>query len=201
MNKLPSSIPLFPLGGAVLFPSGNLPLNIFEPRYIAMVDYALKNDKLIGMVQTKEKNSNELYRIGCIGKITSFSKTNDKRYLINLNGISRFTLLNELNNLNGFRMFNVKYEKFDYNSIKFNKKLFIKKVKFYFKNKQLTADWESLENIKDISLIIMICMVCPFSINEKQMLLESKNINSLVENAISLFEFTINANYSQSFIN
>ena len=96
MINLPSIIPVFPLAGAVLLPEGNLPLNIFEKRYIAMVDYALANKKLIGMIQTNAKDNNKLYNIGCLGKITSYSETDDNRYLINLRGVSKFKIINEI---------------------------------------------------------------------------------------------------------
>ena len=206
MNKLPKNIPLFPLSGALLLPTGNLPLNIFEPRYISMVNYALRNDKLIGMIQPKNDNTKKLYSIGCIGKITSFSQTTENRYIINLNGLSRFTIIKELKNSYKFKIFDVKLDsnekKFnEFNKKIFNKKLFIKKIKLYFRNRGITADWESLYNIDEKSLIIMIASICPFKISEKQMLLESKNINSLVETSIALFDFEINQNSNYETIN
>ena len=107
MNKS-EIIPVFPLSGAFLLPSGNLPLNIFEPRYVDMVDYAFKKNKLIGMIQPKNQNSTELFKIGCIGKITSFSETQDKRYLINLYGLSRFKIIKEVQNEKKFKTFEIK---------------------------------------------------------------------------------------------
>lgn len=206
MSKIPNRIPVFPLAGALLLPSGNLPLNIFEPRYIAMIDYALKNDKLIGMIQTKEGVAEELYTIGCVGKITSFSETDDNRYLINLKGLLRFKLLNETHSLQGFRIFNVKYNSLDRNFNKFdtkqfNKKKFIKKVKSFFENRGLLADWDSLEKFEEKSLIIMISMLCPFNVIEKQMLLESKNMNTLADSVIALFDFSLNRNINHETIN
>ena len=206
MSILPSYIPLFPLYGTILLPTGDLPLNIFEPRYISMVNYALKNNRLIGMIQPRSKNSNELYRIGCVGKITSFNETLDKRYLINLKGLSRFSLLNELEKNNSFRIYNVNYSLPNFNFNKFDKKLFerklfIKKVQLYFKTLGLFLDSESLSKIDDISLIIMISMICPFNINEKQTLLESKNISLLAQTIMTLIEFSINGSLNCESIN
>ena len=195
MIELPKTIPIFPLGGALLLPSGNLPLNIFEPRYISMVDYALSNKKFIGMVQTKENSSNDLYQIGCLGKITSYSETEDSRYLINLKGISKFKILNEKNKIDHFRVFDVEYDKhhknyFNYEKKLFNKEIFVEKIKQFLKNKNLETEISSLDKFEDKLLIVMIAMVCPFKINEKQALLESKNIKSLADTLISLFELS-----------
>ena len=110
MKRHSKLIPVFPLSGALLLPMGNMPLNIFEPRYISMVDYALSHEKLIGMIQTKINSSNKLYKVGCVGKITSFNETHDKRYLVNLNGLSKFFLLEELDVIHDFRIFKVALE-------------------------------------------------------------------------------------------
>ena len=206
MSILPNHIPLFPLGGTILLPAGDLPLNIFEPRYISMVNYALKNNRLIGMIQPRSKRSYEIYKIGCVGKITSFKETSDKRYLINLKGLSRFSVLNELEKNNSFRIFNVNYNLPNSNFNKFNKKLFerklfIEKVQLYFKNLGLFFDSESLNKIDDISLIIMISMICPFNVNEKQSLLESKNIDLLAQTIMTLIEFSLNENLNHESIN
>ena len=196
MKSLSTAIPIFPLSGALLLPSGNLPLNIFEPRYISMVNYALANDKLIGMIQPKNNDTKDLYKTGCVGKITTYSETDDSRYIINLNGLLKFEIKNEINHEENFRLFNVEYEKnenhfeeFDKNS--FDKKNFLQKIKFFFKKKGLAANLESIEEINEKSLIVMAAMVSPFTNNEKQMLLECKNINSLANTVISLFDFEI----------
>ena len=206
MSTLPKILPIFPLGGALLLPSGNLPLNIFEPRYISLVDYALSKEKLIGMVQPKEDDTGSLYLKGCVGKITNFSETNDHRYLINLNGISRFTILSEATSKYKFRIFTVKYDNSKSNFNKFdkrlfNKQLFINKTKLYLKNKGLTVNWEAFQKIEDKSLIITISMICPFNISEKQMLLETKNINSLADTSLALFNFEINQKFNHETIN
>ena len=167
MQTLLSTIPVFPLRGALLLPSGNLPLNIFEPRYLAMINYAFKHDKLIGMIQPKSSDSKELYKTGCIGKITNYNETDD--------------------------------DKFDKNL--FMKEKFIEKIMFFLDKKGLSINLKSLEKIKDQSLIVTIAMICPFSTNEKQVLLESKNINDLANNILSLLEFEINQKDNHETIN
>ena len=108
INLLPKSIPIFPLNGALLLPGGNLPLNIFEPRYLSMVDYAMKNEKMIGMIQEKEsKKTNNLYTIGCLGKITQFNEIEENKYFINLSGIIRFKLVQEIQTLEKFRKLDI----------------------------------------------------------------------------------------------
>ena len=205
MNRIINSIPIFPLSGVILLPNGNLPLNIFEPRYIAMIDYALKKDKIIGMIQPK-KNTKNLFKMGCVGKITSFSETNDNRYLINLCGLTRFTILNEKKNKDQFRVFEVEYEELKKNFNKFDKKLFnknlfAKKIKLYFEKNGLVLDFNSINKIDDKSLIKMIAMICPFGVNEKQMLLEAQDINNLLKILEALLDFSINKKFENDSIN
>ena len=206
MNKIIKTIPIFPLNGALLLPGGNLPLNIFEPRYIAMVNCALSKDKIIGMIQFQENSSKQTFHIGCAGKISSFSETKDKRYLINLYGVSKFKILDEIKHDKKFRIFNVQFDdsnnsfsKFD--SSLFNKKLFIDKINQFLKNNGMSANLESISKIDNKSLILMIAMVCPFGVNEKQMLLETKNINYLVEILIKLIDFSTHKYYENKRIN
>ena len=206
MKKFSKQIPIFPLSGALLLPSGNLPLNIFEPRYISMIDYAFKNNKIIGMIQPKSKNSKELFKIGCIGKITTYSQTNDDRYIINLKGLSKFKIINEIQHSAKFRIFNVKYEgvgfdfdKFDNNL--FQKERFLKKIKSFLTAIGVDADLQSLKKVNDKSLIIMVAMICPFSVGEKQALLECKNINILADTINSLLDFEINQSNNYETIN
>ena len=201
-----SIIPVFPLSGALLLPSGNLPLNIFEPRYIDMVNYALSHNKLIGMIQPRTTNPKELFKIGCVGKITTYNEAEDNRFVINLKGLSKFQIIDEIQHDKEFRLFNIKTEKENSNFNKFDKNLFnkdnfIRKIKFFFDKKGLVTNLKSLDQIDDKSLIIMVAMICPFSINEKQALLESKNINSLANTILSLFEFEINQKNKYETIN
>ena len=133
MNNKIINIPVFPLSGALLLPNGNLPLNIFEQRYLSMVDHSLSTNKFIGMLQFESQKNNELYEIGCLGKITSFSKTNDNRYLINLLGVTKYKIINELKTNKNFRIFSVKIENLEnfnkLNKNNFNRELLINKIK------------------------------------------------------------------------
>jgi len=197
MNIYTKTIPIFPLSGVLLLPSGNLPLNIFEPRYIAMVNYALKHNKLIGMIQPKPSDSKKLFKVGCVGQITTFSETDDNRYILSLKGLAKFQIINEIRDNKQFRLFDVEYEgiKSNFNEFDnklFNKHKFIEKISFFFKKKGLIVDLKSFEQIDDKSLLIIVAMICPFSNNEKQALLESKNINALANTIISLVDFEIN---------
>ena len=184
--------PIFPLNGAVLFPNTNLPLNIFEERYIEMVDYALKNNRLIGMVQKKE--SGDLFNIGCLGKITNFTETAERRYEINLEGINRFTI--KKINKNNLKFITVEGENLNYNSsfkkdtvvlfqkllLNFKKYLSVKKINFN------TLDFESLDVL---SLAKIICVILPLDHVTKQMLLELNNSEDFCENLISVLEIEI----------
>jgi len=197
MHNLSNQIPVFPLSGVLLLPSGSLPLNIFEPRYISMINYSLSHDKLIGMIQPKNENSKELFNLGCVGKITTYNETDDNRYIISLKGLSKFKIISEIQHSEVFRLFNIEYvkkendfNKFD-NKI-FNKQRFIEKIKFFFKKKGFVVNLDSFDQINNKSLVIMIAMICPFSVNEKQALLECKNINTLANTIISLFDFELN---------
>ena len=206
MKILSKSIPIFPLSGTLLLPFGNLPLNIFEPQNISMVNYALSHNKLIGMIQPKGKGLKELFKIGCVGKITSYTETNDNRYLITLKGLVKFEIQKEINHSEKFKLFNVKYDEFrsefyKFNNNLFNKNLFIKKLKSYFEKRDLVIDWPSLEKIEDKLLIITTAMIAPFKPNEKQALLECKNMNRLADTIISLFDFSINQKYNYESIN
>ena len=197
MNNFSKQIPLFPLSGVLLLPSGNLPLNIFEPRCISMINYSLSHDRLLGMIQPKANNSKELFKFGCVGKITSYNETDKNRYIISLKGLSKFQIKSEIQHSEKFRLFNIKYigKENDFNKFDnklFNKHRFMEKIKFFFKKKGFIVNLKSFDQINDESLIIMVAMVCPFSVNEKQALLECENINTLANTIISLFNFELN---------
>ena len=188
------TIPIFPLEGVIFFPNTNLPLNIFEDRYISMVDYAFSKDKKIGIIQTKE-NNDEIFNIGCIGKINIFNETNDGRYIINLVGLNHFKIIKELITKEKFRIFQVninKNDQFDSNKINFDKSILLNKFRIFFQNKSSDFSFDSIQNIKSSDLIKLIAMVCPFAVSEKQMLLESNNINILAQNLSVLLDFYIN---------
>ena len=205
MGKTKKTIPIFPLNGVLLLPGGNLPLNIFEPRYLDMIDYAFKHEKLIGMIQNKKNDSEDLFDVGCIGKISSYTETEDNRYIINLSGFSRFNILKEVKVDQKFRICEVDFNEekyfFEFDKTNFDKNSFIKKVNRYLSDNGMAADIESVTKIDDKSLITMVAMVCPFDANEKQMLLESKNIDDLLSILISLMDFSNSNIYQNKSIN
>jgi len=190
-------IPIFPLNGAVLFPKTNLPLNIFEDRYIAMVDYALSKDRLIGMIQSKK--TGELFKIGCLGKIISFSETNDGRYLINLEGINCFIIKKELTKQYNFRIVDAIILE---NNFKKNYKLkaelknnILDSFKRYIKEKNININLNEISNIKTEQLAKFIAMISPFDDVDKQMLLEITEAEVFCEKLLSILEIeTANSN-------
>ena len=186
MKQLPKTISIFPLSNFIFFPQTTVPLNIFEPRYIQMVDDAMKGDRIIGMVQPKKSNQTIpiLYNVGCAGKIISFNETEDGGYLIVLDGISRFKILEELNNDKLYRECKVNFDKFsnDMNNqkeeIKFSDlELIFKNLKSLFNKQGYTINWKELEKQSLDQTINALSMASPFSLEEKQVLLETINLN------------------------
>jgi len=198
-KDFPNEIAIFPLSNAIFFPNTVLPLNIFEPRYKKMTEDALANNKLIGMVQTKNYNNTvkpEVFNVGCLGKIENHSKTVDGRYLINLTGLIRFKILNEIETNLPYRKFNVSYEDYfdDLEKIKFSDKIniidLIDKTRKFFKVHQLSTDWKVVEKVDPDQLINSLSMICPFSVSEKQTLLEAKNLverSNLINQIINFY--------------
>ena len=186
MKQLPKTISIFPLSNFIFFPQTTVPLNVFEPRYIQMVDDAMKGDRIIGMVQPKKSNQTIpiLYNVGCAGKITSFNETEDGRYLIVLDGISRFKILEELNNDKLYRECKVNFDNFsnDINNqkeeIKFSDlELIFKNLKSLFNKQGYIINWKELEKQSLDQTINALSMASPFSLEEKQVLLETINLN------------------------
>ena len=187
-EDLPKEIPIFPLSNFIIFPETAVPLNIFEPRYIQMIDDSMKSSKLIGMIQPKKtgkQNKPDLYDVGCIGKITSFNETNDGRYLIVINGINRFKIIEEVLTEKLYRICKISYEKFS-NDIKEKKEninfadleLIFKNLKSIFEKKGFIINWSELKNQNLNQTINTLSMASPFSLEEKQILLESSDIKS-----------------------
>ena len=182
-NKLPEVIPVFPLSNFIMFPHTTVPLNIFEPRYIQMIDDCMTNDRMLGMIQPKKTGSLEspdLYNIGCMGKITSFNETSDGRYLIVLNGISRFKILSENKSEKLYRICKIDLDDFENDLVEHNKEIKFKDLETIFKNlkslfeKQGYAiNWKDLEKQTLDQVINTLSMASPFSLEEKQILLES----------------------------
>ena len=205
-TDLPHELPVFPLSNAIFFPKTLLPLNIFEPRYKQMTEHAVDGDKLIGMVQsnqkTDEKGNAEVYNVGCVGYIEFHSKTPDGRYLINLKGISRFKIKQEINTNNLYRKFSVDYNDFssDFDEQKTNEintMELIKKTKKLFEQYQLSTDWKIVEKVETEQLINSLSMICPFTISEKQRLLETKNLidrNEILNKIINFYVLSNNEN-------
>ncbi len=186
-EDLPNILPVFPLSNFIIFPRTTVPLNIFEPRYLQMVDKSMKTDRIIGMIQPKKTGQlkkPDLYNIGCAGKITSFNETEDGRYLIILNGICRFQIIGEVNNDNLYRECEVKYEDFSKDLIeksdelKFSDlSLIFKNLKDLFKKQGYEINWKEIEKQSLDQTINTLSMASPFSLEEKQVLLESKDLN------------------------
>ena len=188
LEDLPAIIPVFPLSNFIIFPETTVPLNIFEPRYIQMVDDIMKSHRMIGMIQPKKSSKSEkpeLYNIGCLGKITSFNETNDGRYLIVLNGISRFQISEEIKTKKLYRECNVKFEKFSKDlenisdEIKFSDlELVFKNLKSLFEKEGYIINWKDLEKQSLNLTINTLSMASPFSLEEKQALLESIDLKT-----------------------
>ena len=201
INHLPNKIPVFPLSNFIIFPRTTVPLNIFEPRYIDMIDDAMKSNRIIGMVQPKKSDQNipVLYNIGCAGKITSFNETNDGRYLIVLDGISRFKIIEELKNDKLYRECSVSFDNFhndfeeNKEEIKFSDIEFIfKKFKSMFIKQGYSINWKEFEKQSLDQTINTLAMASPFSLEEKQSLLETINLNDRkkkIEEILSTYTF------------
>ena len=187
MKNLPSKLPIFPLSNFIIFPKTTVPLNIFEPRYIDMIDDSMKSNKLIGMIQPKNSNNQneipELHQVGCVGKITSFRETDDGRYFIELKGVSRFKYIKEIDTLTKYRILQVSYD--DYIEDLENKKedlkfsdleLIFKDLKSLFEKKGFIINWKALEKQSLDETINALAMASPFSLEEKQVLLEAQNL-------------------------
>ena len=182
-----NKIPIFPLSNVIFFPETDLPLNIFEKRYIQMVDMSLKNEKLIGIVQPKTEA--DLYSIGCLWKITSFTETEDKRYIINLRGISKFKIIEEIENEYLFREFKVEYlnkeieknyqEKLKTNLI--NSEFDINQLKKFLRKRGFSLNWKQVDNMDFKNIVNALCMIMPITVNEKQTLLETEDITERFE--------------------
>ena len=183
--NLPKKIPVFPLSNFIIFPKTTVPLNIFEPRYVEMVNDTMKSDKYIGMIQPKkpEDINPELHDIGCLGKITSFKENTDGRYLIELKGIIRFKVEREIDSKKNYREFEVNYQNYiedlevKNNSIKFTDlELIFKDLKLLFEKKGFIINWKGLEKQSLDETINALAMASPFTLEEKQVLLEAKNL-------------------------
>ena len=188
ISKLPSTIPIFPLSNFIIFPNTTVPLNIFEPRYIQMIDDSMKSHRMIGMIQPKksgELKRPDLYEVGCVGKITSFNETEDGRYLIIINGVSRFSIDQEIKTDKLYRSFKVNYQNYkedlENKIVKFALKdldKILDDLKSLFDKKGFMVDWSSLKKQDFSETLNTLSMASPFSLEEKQVLLETKDLNT-----------------------
>ena len=199
---LPDVIPVFPLTGALLLPRSRLPLHLFEPRYLAMLDDALKSPgRLIGMVQPSmapgKKDCDRLQAIGCVGRVTQMSETEDGRYMVTLTGVSRFRLLEEVDGFTPYRRARVSWEGFDRDlgpadtDDGFNRQAFMNLLARYFESRELQTDWETLKEADDELLINSLSMLLGFEPEDKQALLEAPSLTTRRETLVTLLEYAL----------
>ena len=188
-EDLPKNIPVFPLSNFIIFPKTSVPLNIFEPRYLDMVNDSMKSNKLIGMIQPKKSindmTSPVLHNIGCLGKITSFKETEDGRYLIELKGLIRFEIMKEVETENKYREYEIDYSRFNHDlddkkeQLKFSElELIFKDLKTLFEKRGFIVNWKKLEKQSLDEIINALAMASPFTLEEKQVLLEAINLDN-----------------------
>ena len=192
MNKFPEVIPVFPLSGVIYFPKTNLPLNIFEQRYLNLVNDAYSKNKLMGMVQSKKEGDN-VYDIGCLGKINDYQKSKDGRVLINLTGVSRFKIIKEISSKKVYREFQVDYKDFiedvGNNHVKLDVSELMEKTKIFFKKNGLLLNWQEFEKLEQTQKINTLAMISPITNEEKQKLLETVSLENKVETLKNIISF------------
>jgi len=198
--ELPVILPIFPLTGVLLLPRGRLPLNIFEPRYLAMTRGALAGERLIGMVQpsdpTVQESNPPVYPTGCAGRITSFSETDDGRFLITLTGTGRFRIREELPLLEGYRRIVPDWTEFARDNegeeeARFDRERLMRGLRAYFQQHQITADWDAVTSVPGERLVTSIAMICPFDPREKQALLEAPDLDERARLLTAIVEMAL----------
>lgn len=198
----PAVIPLFPLAGALLLPRGQMPLNIFEPRYLTMIDDALRTHRVIGMIQTEPENGRQsqvpaLLQVGCIGRITQFAETGDDRYVITLTGVARFRLEEELSVTTPYRQARVAYDGFavDFQARageeEVDRAALLKALRSFAKANELKIDWKGVNEAPNEALVNALSMMCPFGPREKQALLEAPSLKSRAEVLVAITEIEL----------
>ena len=207
---LPETIQVFPLPGARLLPRARLPLHIFEPRYLAMIDDALKTStRLIGMIQPHRvpgSDQDRLHHIGCAGRVTALSETDDGRYMITLSGITRFRVIKEVSGFSPYRKCEVSWAGFDRDQGPvehdkgFDRDDFLNLLAKYFDDQDLSTDWENLKDAEDELLINSLSMLCPFDPEDKQALLEAPSLSTRRETLVTLIEFALRGGTSEEMI-
>jgi Lon protease-like protein len=188
-DDLPKKIPVFPLSNFIIFPKTTVPLNIFEPRYIEMINESMGSNKLIGMIQPKKTSDDEskpiLHDVGCLGKIVNYKETKDKRYIIELRGLIRFKIIKEIKTTKGYRQYEVDFRDFGHDlekkkeDLKFSDlELIFNDLKSLFETRGFIINWKELEKQSLDETINALAMASPFTLEEKQVLLEAKNLNT-----------------------
>ena len=192
MINYPKIIPVFPLSGIIYFPKTNLPLNIFEQRYLNLVNDAYNKDRLMGMVQSKREDDS-IYNIGCLGKISDYQKSKDGRILINFSGFTRFEILEEKNNNKLYREFSVNYKNFENDLSEENDQIkttnLIEKAKIFFKKSGLLLNWKEFERLDQNQRINTLAMIAPISNEEKQKILEAITVAEKIFNLEEIINF------------
>ncbi len=203
-KKFPKQIPIFPLSGVIYFPKTNLPLNIFEERYLELVNDCFRSNKLMGMVQSKKEN-NLVYKVGCLGKISDYQETSDGRVLINLTGLTRFEITKEVTNQKKYREFEVDYKKFHKDvldsekvALEFDNLKLMEKIKKFFEKNGLMINWKEFEKLDETQKINTLSMIAPISNEEKQKLLETVSLNDKTNTLLNIVEFYSYENSTES---
>jgi len=204
VDDLSEIIAVFPLSGALLLPGGNMPLNIFEPRYLAMIDHAACTDRLIGIIQpdldgTQTENGPALCKIGCVGRLTGFQETGDGRYMINLTGICRFEMIEEVEGKSGFRLARIRVFEDELNPPQgthssqepIDRDLLLSTFRKFLEANDMDTDWEAVERTDDETLVTALCMMSPYGPAEKQALLEAENLHMRAETLVAITEIAL----------
>ena len=205
---MPDVIPVFPLPGALLLPRAKLPLHVFEPRYLSMIEDCMKtSSRFIGMVQTyQSRGETKLHSIGCAGRLNQFSETEDGRYMVTLSGISRFRIKEEIEGFAPYRRCHITWDGFERDLGKvekdktFDRPAFMAGLKRYFEHQELSTDWETMQGADDELLINSLSMLCPFEPGDKQALLEAPSLSTRRETLTTLIEFAMRGGAGEDFL-
>ena len=200
-EDLPEEIAIFPLSGALLLPGGRLPLNIFEPRYLAMCEDALANGRMFGMIQgdpsrpRRPDGGSQIYGVGCLGRLSAFSETEDGRLLITLTGVARFRVAEELEMRRGYRRVRADYASFladlEGETLPIPRAEILGALRPYFAGQGIEANWEAIETLGDAALVTTLGMVCPFAVPEKQALLEAETLPGRAAILVTLLRMAV----------
>ena len=198
-SNLPDTLPLFPLSGAIVLPRGRLPLNVFEPRYLAMFEDVLKTrERLIGVIQPMDKKAEgPLHAVGCAGRVTSFTETDDGRYMVSLTGVSRFQVIEQIEGFTPYLRANVSWQEFERDLggtehiTTFDREQFLTLLERFFSAEEMDADWDNLKKAEPEMLINSLSMLAPFSPEDKQALLEAQTLEARRETLVTLMEFAL----------